>query len=90
MTKQTLPITIKLTSKRGLDPKVASEMAVAAAHYDCEEVTLTWQDRTVDVKSIVALLSVGAQQGDLVRLHAQGTQALEAVDALIAIIQEDA
>ena len=90
MTEQTLPITIKLTGKRGLDPKVASEMAVVATRCDCEEITLTWNDRTVDVKSIVALLSIGAQQGDKVRLHAQGRQALEAVDALIAVIQEDA
>lgn len=89
MSKQTLPITIKLTNKRGLDPKVASEMAVAAAHVDCDEISLTWHERTVDVRSIVALLSLGAEQGDMVRLHATGQQAQQAIDRLIAIIQEE-
>lgn len=89
MTEQTLPITIKITNKRGLDPKVASEMAVIAARADCEEITLTWHERTVDVRSIVALISLGVESGDKVRLHATGPQAQQVVDDLIAIIQEE-
>lgn len=89
MNAQTLPVTIKLTHKRGLDPKVASELAVVATRYECDDITLTWQDRTVDVKSIVGLLSLGVERGQKVRLHAQGKQAQEALDALIDVIQKE-
>ena len=88
MSEKSWPITIKLTNKRGLDPKVASEMAVVATACDCDEVTLTWNSRTADARSIVALLSLGAEHGDMLRLQASGRQAQQALDGLIAIIQK--
>jgi phosphocarrier protein HPr len=89
MTTHTLPITLKLTNKRGLDPKVASELAVVATHFDCDQITLTWQARTVDVRSIVALLSLGVEAGEKIQLHAEGKQAQAALDALIEVIQDE-
>jgi phosphocarrier protein HPr len=89
MSAHTLPVTLKLTHKRGLDPKVASELAMVATHFDCDRVTLTWQGRSVDVKSIVALLSLELAQGEKIRLHAEGLQAQEALDALIEVIQRE-
>jgi phosphocarrier protein len=86
MIEHTLPVTIKLTNKEGLDPHVSAEFAMVAAHYDCE-VTVACRGRTVNAKSVTEVMSLSAEHNDLVELHADGEHAQQAVNALIAVIQ---
>ena len=88
MTEHTLPITLKLTGKAGLDPHVAAKFAMTASHYD-GLVTLACHGRTVNAKSVAEVMSLGAEHNDLVTLHAEGEHAQHAVNALIAVIQAD-
>ena len=90
MTQDISTVSLKLTNRRGLDPKVASELAMVAAQFEGHHITLTWQERSVDVQSIVALLSLSLSHGEKIRLSAQGQQAQEALDALVAVIQSEA
>jgi phosphotransferase system HPr (HPr) family protein len=86
MIEHTLPITLKLTGKDGLDPHVAAEFAMIASHFD-GEITVTCHSRTVNAKSVTEVMSLSAEHNDLVELHAEGEQAQKAVNALIAVIQ---
>jgi len=87
MIEHTLPVTLKLTGKAGLEPRVAAQFAMAASHFD-GEVTIACHGRTVNAKSVAEVMSLGAVHDDLVELHAEGEQAQQAVNALIAVIQK--
>ncbi len=86
MNEHTLPITLKLTGKEGLDPHVAAEFAMIAAHFD-GDITVTCHGRTVNAKYVTEVMSLSASHNDLVELHAEGKHAQQAVNALIAVIQ---
>jgi phosphotransferase system HPr (HPr) family protein len=87
MIEHTLPVTLKLTGKAGLDPRVAAEFAMAAAQFD-GDITVTCHGRTVNAKSVAQVMALGAVHNDLVELHADGEHAQQAVNALIAVIQK--
>jgi multiphosphoryl transfer protein len=87
MIEHTLPVTLKLTGKAGLDPRVAAEFAMAAAQFD-GEITVMCHGRTVNAKSVAQVMALGAVHNDLVELHADGEHAQQAVNALIAVIQK--
>jgi len=86
MIEHTLPITLKLTGKEGLDPHVAAEFAMIASHFD-GEITVACHGRTVNAKSVTEVMSLSAEHNDLVELYAEGEHAQQAVNALIAVIQ---
>ena len=86
MTEHTLPITLKLTGKNGLDPHVAAQFAMTASHYD-GVMTVACHGRVVNAKSVADVMSLGAQHNDVVELYAEGEHAQQAVNALIAVIQ---
>jgi phosphotransferase system HPr (HPr) family protein len=88
MIEHTLPITLKLTGKEGLDPHVAAQFAMTASHYD-GLITVACHGRTVNAKSVAEVMSLGAEHNDLVELYAEGEHAQQAVNALIAVIQKD-
>ena len=88
MIEHTLPITLKLTGKEGLDPHVAAQFAMTASHFE-GHITVACHGRTVNAKSVAEVMSLGARHNDLVGLYAEGDHAQQAVNALIAVIQHD-
>jgi phosphocarrier protein HPr len=86
MNHTTLPITIKLTGKDGLDPRVSALLAMQASRFNCD-ITLACQGHVVNAKSVAEVMTLSAPHDSLVQIHAQGEQAQEALDALIAVIQ---
>ena len=87
MIEHTLPVTLKLTDKAGLEPRMAAQFAMVASHFE-GEVTVACHGRTVNAKSVAEVMSLGAVHDDLVELHAEGEDAQQAVNALIAVIQK--
>lgn len=88
MIEHTLPITLKLTGKKGLDPHVAAEFAMIASRFE-GDITVACHGRKVNAKSVTEVMSLSAEHNDVVELHAEGEQAQPAVNALIAVIQKD-
>jgi len=86
MIERTLPITLKLTGKEGLDPHVAAQFAMTAFRFE-GVITIACRGRTVNAKSVAEVMSLGAQHNDLVELYAEGEHAQQAINALIAVIQ---
>jgi phosphotransferase system HPr (HPr) family protein len=87
MTEHTLPITLKLTGKKGLDPHVSAELSMAAAKFH-SRITVAAHHKEADAKSVAQVVGLGAEHNDLVELHAEGEDAQAAINALIAIIQK--
>ncbi|OFI38204.1 phosphotransferase [Arthrobacter sp. SW1] len=84
--------TATIASRVGLHARPAAIFAEAAAELDLE-VTIARQgepaDEAMDAASILSLMSLGAAQGDVVVLRAEGTGADEALDKLVAILETD-
>ncbi len=87
MIEHTLPITLKLTGKNGLDLHVSAELAMTAAKFQ-SSTTIAAQQKRVDAKSVTQVMGLGAEQNDLVELHAEGSDAQAAINALIAVLQK--
>jgi phosphotransferase system HPr (HPr) family protein len=87
MIEHTLPITLKLTGKNGLNPHVSAELAMTAAKFH-SHITIAAHHQGVDAKSVAQVMGLGAQHNDLVELHAEGDDAQAAINALIAVIQK--
>ncbi len=84
--------TATIASRVGLHARPAAIFAEAAGELDLE-VTIARQgepaDEAMDAASILSLMSLGAAQGDVVVLRAEGTGADEALDKLVQILETD-
>lgn len=81
-----------IASRVGLHARPASIFAEAAAAQPLE-VTIALDgepaDEAMDASSMLALMSLGASNGDVVVLRAEGEGAEEALDALVKILETD-
>lgn len=76
-----------ITLAGDLHARPAGALAMAAARYS-GSVSLTAGARTVDAKSVLSVMGLGATVGQEVTVTASGPGAREAVAALIAILAE--
>lgn len=76
-----------ITLSADLHARPAGAMAVAAGRFS-SAVSVTAGTRTVDAKSVLSVMGLGATSGQQVTVSADGPDAEEAVAALIAILGE--
>jgi phosphocarrier protein HPr len=76
-----------ITLAGDLHARPAGALAVAAGKFTAT-VSLTAGSKTVDAKSVLGVMGLGATSGQLVTVAADGPDAAAAVAALIAIIGE--
>ena len=74
-----------ITLSGDLHARPAGAVAVAAGRF-AAAVSVTAGARTVDAKSVLGIMGLGATSGQQVTVSADGPDAAEAVAALIAII----
>ena len=81
-----------IASRVGLHARPAAIFAEAAGKATIE-VTIALDgesaDDAMDASSILSLMSLGASNGDVVVLRADGPGAAETLDALVAILETD-
>jgi phosphocarrier protein HPr len=70
-----------------LHARPAGALAVAAGRF-AASVSVTAGSKTVDAKSVLGVMGLGATSGQVITVSADGPDAAEAVAALIAIIGE--
>ncbi|MDA7746684.1 phosphoenolpyruvate--protein phosphotransferase [Psychromonas sp.] len=70
----------------GLHARPASLLAEHASTFENTDISLRNNDKSANAKSMAALLTMGAKQGDLIIISAQGEQAQAAVDSLAKLI----
>jgi len=76
-----------ITLSGDLHARPAGALAVAAGRFS-SAVSVTAGARTVDAKSVLGVMGLGATSGQQVTVSADGPDADEAVAALIAVLGE--
>jgi phosphoenolpyruvate---glycerone phosphotransferase subunit DhaM len=79
---------LTLSNDVGLHARPAALLARTVAGLDAE-VQVRLRDHTASANSVLALMSLGARQGDVIEVSATGEQAEEAVDRVRALVESN-
>ena len=82
-----LQATTIISNKLGLHARASAKLTKLAGSFPCE-VWITKGERRVNAKSIMGVMMLAAGLGSDVTLDTEGTQAQEALDALLALIAD--
>jgi len=81
-------IILKITHPVGLHARPASLFVQTASRFK-STVVVACGSRTVDAKSIIGVLSLGASQGSEIEITAEGVDANDALKALQFIVESN-
>jgi len=81
-------ITAKATirNKKGLHARASAKLVEAAARFKAQ-VTVSKDGQSVDARSIMGLMMLGAPIGSQIALEAVGPDACEAMTAILALVE---
>jgi phosphocarrier protein len=77
--------TVEIINKRGLHARASAKFVKLAADFNAE-VTVSRDGQTVDARSIMGLMMLGAGPGSVLELKAEGPEAAAALDALADLV----
>lgn len=80
--------TLVVRHEVGLHARPAALFVRAAAQFPCT-ISITKDEKTVNAKSIISVLSLGVGQSDAITLQAEGERAEEALHTLIRLIESN-
>jgi len=78
--------TVKIVNDLGLHLRAAGVLVQVASNYD-SEIWLEYDGRRANGKSIMSVLSLAASCGAEINMVAEGSDALDALDALARLIE---
>ena len=78
---------ITISNKLGLHARASAKLTKLAGSYPCD-VWLSKGDRRVNAKSIMGVMMLAAGLGSQLLLETDGEQEQEALDALVALIDD--
>ena len=76
-----------ISNKLGLHARASAKLTKLAGSYPCE-VWMSRGERRVNAKSIMGVMMLAAGLGSTVELETDGEREQEAMDALMALIQD--
>jgi len=76
-----------ISNKLGLHARASAKLTKLAGSFPCE-VWISKGERRVNAKSIMGVMMLAAGIGSEVELETEGEQAQEAMDALLALIND--
>ena len=79
--------TITISNKLGLHARASAKLTKLAGSYPCE-VWMTKGERRINAKSIMGVMMLAAGIGSQVELETSGEREQEAMDALLALIND--
>ncbi len=79
--------TATISNKLGLHARASAKLTKLAGSYACE-VWMTRGERRVNAKSIMGVMMLAAGLGSTVEIETNGAQEQEAMDALLALIDD--
>ena len=77
--------TVEIINKRGLHARASAKFVKLAADFNAE-VTVSRDGQSVDARSIMGLMMLGAGQGSTLELKAEGPEADAALEALAELV----
>jgi len=85
-TARVLTRSVTITNKRGLHARAAAKFVMVAERFD-SSIDVFRDGQSVPARSIMGLMMLGAGKGATLELRADGWDAKEALDALVALIE---
>jgi phosphocarrier protein HPr len=83
----TVKATVTIPNKKGLHARASAKVAEAAARFK-SVITISKDDgQSVDARSVMGLMMLGAPIGTVIDISAEGPDAEEAVKALVALVE---
>ncbi|MFP5467856.1 MAG: HPr family phosphocarrier protein [Gammaproteobacteria bacterium] len=79
--------TATISNKLGLHARASAKLTKLAGSFPCE-VWMSRGERRVNAKSIMGVMMLAAGIGTEVQIETDGPQEQEAMDALVALIQD--
>lgn len=79
--------TITISNKLGLHARASAKLTKLASAYPCE-VFMSRNGRRINAKSIMGVMMLAAGLGAEVEIETDGPQEQEAMDALLALIDD--
>ena len=81
-----LRVTVTICNERGLHARASAKFVKLAEAFDAE-IEVTKDDTTVGGTSIMGLMALGAGMGAEIEIAARGTQAEEAIAAILRLVE---
>ena len=78
---------VTISNKLGLHARASAKLTKLAGSYPCE-VWMSRGERRVNAKSIMGVMMLAAGLGSTVELETDGEREQEAMEALLALIQD--
>jgi phosphocarrier protein len=78
---------VTISNKLGLHARASAKLTKLAGSFPCE-VWISRGERRVNAKSIMGVMMLAAGIGSEVKLETEGDQAQEAMDRLLALIND--
>lgn len=78
---------ITISNKLGLHARASAKLTKLASSFACE-VFMSKGERRINAKSIMGVMMLAAGVGSVVELETDGPQEQEALDALVALIND--
>ena len=79
---------VTVGSKSGLHARPAAIIVQRAKEFQ-SRITFSKGEKTVNAKSILSVLTLGAEQGDQIQVTISGSDAASGMDALVALLEKD-
>ncbi|HGS5721301.1 TPA: HPr family phosphocarrier protein [Vibrio cholerae] len=78
---------VEITAENGLHTRPAAQFVKEAKAFDAD-ITLTSNGKSASAKSLFKLQTLGLVKGTVVTISAEGPQAKEAVEHLVALMDQ--
>ena len=78
---------IEIINKLGLHARAAAKLVSTAGQYT-SEVLLSKGNQKINAKSIMGVMMLAASKGTVLTLHIKGEDEQQAMDAIVALIQD--
>ena len=79
--------TVRIPNETGLHARPASMLVDEASTYD-SDIQIVYNGEEVNAKSIMGVMSLGISQDAQIIIQAKGEDAKEAVESLVAIVDD--
>jgi phosphocarrier protein HPr len=82
--------TIQLSNKYGLHARASTRLAQTAKQFQSSiRISRQGSEEEIDAKSILGILTLGAEKGQMLLVRALGDDAEQAIGAVVRLIQEN-
>lgn len=78
---------VEIVNKLGLHARASAKLTKLASQFKCE-VWATRNNRRVNAKSIMGVMTLAASKGSRIQLETEGDDEVEAMAALAALVED--